>query len=79
MKITLVEGNNTLNINMTYISSTLSGTVTDAYTGAPIAGVQVTLNGSSTTTNASGKYSFAGLQPGSYDIIFSAPGYESIT
>ena len=77
--VTIVAGNNELNVQMTLITGTLFGVVTDASTGAPIQGVAVSLNGASTSTNSSGAYAFAGIVPGSYTIIFSKSGYQTIT
>jgi hypothetical protein len=52
----------------------VSGNVTDADTGAPAAGVSVKLEpaGRTATTNASGAYSFANLEIGSYTVFASA-------
>lgn len=33
----------------------------------------------STTTDQSGSFSFAGLEPGTYSLTFSAPGFENQT
>lgn len=54
----------------------IAGTVTDAGTGTAIAGATVALaGGASTTTDASGAYSFSGLAPGGYTVSASATGY----
>jgi hypothetical protein len=60
-------------------SVSVSGTVTDA-TGAILSGATITLtNGTglklSTTSNAQGNYKFSGLQPGTYNIEVTAPGF----
>jgi hypothetical protein len=70
------------------LSGGLSGMVTDA-TGAFIPGASVVVKGRSssatpapatpartTKTDASGRYLFAGLAPGSYQIEAAAPGFE---
>lgn len=58
---------------------TLSGTVTDAGTGGPIAGATVTVDGAAfATTSASGFYS-GNLPSGTYDVSFAAAGYETVT
>jgi uncharacterized surface anchored protein len=63
--------------------SSLSGSVKEAGTGAPIAGVIVTLTGTddlgnpvskTTETLADGTYSFTGLRPGNYVITETQPG-----
>ena len=65
----------TVNTGATYrIAGTVSGSVA--------AGVVVTLNGSnvgSTITDASGNYSFAGLQSGTYTVNAALPGYVFTT
>jgi len=55
----------------------LYGKVTDAITGSPISGVSVSLNGLEVYTNASGNYSFTGLEPGGYRLEFSKSGYQT--
>src|SRR5215472_4428422 len=58
----------------------ISGTVTAADTGAPIAGVQVSATSPtgqySTTTNAKGFYAFTGVSPDTYNVSFKAEGYQ---
>ncbi len=55
----------------------ISGKVTDAATGAAIAGATVTLsNGAGTTTDSSGAYVFSGLAAGSYTVTASAAGHS---
>lgn len=57
---------------------TVSGTVTAAAGGTPIGGATVDLGARSTTTNASGVYSFTGIPAGTYpSISASYPGYVS--
>lgn len=67
-------------------TGTIAGTVTDAVTGAPIAGALVTATPtsqqgqpSSTTTAADGTYSIGGLIPANYDVTASKAGYDSQT
>lgn len=85
--IVLVEGDNVLDIQLTPVSppvANLNGVVTDANTGLPIQGVLITMvfpvevNGLSTTTDTNGFYSFTGLAPGTYTIVFEKDGYELI-
>lgn len=79
--ITLVEGDNVLNVPLTPIPppvANLYGVVTDAQTGYPISGVKVTIDGLTTYTDASGNYGFTGLSPGSYTITFEKDGYETL-
>src|SRR5205823_10945643 len=56
---------------------TITGTVTDAGTAAPLAGATDSYSGGSTTTNASGQYSLASVAEGSYTVTASASGYTS--
>jgi hypothetical protein len=58
---------------------TLQGTVTDADTGLPIMGATVSADGYSTTTDASGFYSFPSIPEGSYDVTAEMTGYVSET
>lgn len=58
--------------------ATLTGVVTDS-TGIPLSGVKVTIAGVSTYTDASGRYGFTGLTPGSYAVVFEKAGYNTLT
>ena len=54
------------------------GQVTNAMTGAAMSGATVSiLGGASTSTNASGSYTFSGLAPNVYSITASATGYTT--
>jgi Carboxypeptidase regulatory-like domain len=59
--------------------ATLHGSVILA-SGAAVAQATVTVEGSAggqaASTNGSGRYSMSGLNPGSYSVIVTAPGYE---
>ena len=55
------------------------GQITDAATGQPLANVEVTLlapNPVQTITNPDGRFSFAGVPPGSAEVRVSMLGYE---
>src|SRR2546423_1220782 len=62
------------------VTSSLSGDVTDI-TGAVIAGANVVLTDEAartkytTTSNASGHFSFAAILPGAYTVTVSAKGF----
>jgi Ca-activated chloride channel homolog len=58
-------------------TGTLSGIVTDAASGKPVEGVRVVLQGSSltTTTGPDGRYHFAKMAAGNYDIMFEHSHY----
>lgn len=55
----------------------VSGLVTDAGTGETLILANVVIEGTSvgTATNTSGYYTLTGLQPGSYDLLFSYIGF----
>ena len=55
----------------------VSGTVTDAGTGAGLDGVEVDVNGYIATSGTDGGYSLYGFSPGNFDITFSKDGYNS--
>ena len=59
----------------------ISGKVTDAASGAPIAGVGVTATSPTghlhSTTDARGFYVLTGLSPDTYTVTFTASGYNS--
>jgi hypothetical protein len=56
----------------------ITGTVTDRETGAPLATVQVYLQGTSVggLSNATGSFSLANVQPGTYTVIAQRIGYS---
>ena len=59
-------------------TGTLSGTVTDASTTAPLSGATVTLsNGAVTSTNAGGSYQFTSVAAGTYGLSAAKPGYAT--
>jgi len=77
--IRVVAGQTTnLNFTLTSLPTTghITGTVTDASTGDPIEGAQVTAGGYSVSTNATGGYGIE-LAAGTYNVTVSANGYES--
>ncbi|TCC11466.1 peptidase M36 [Kribbella soli] len=66
-------------------TTSLTGTVKDKDTGAPVAGALVYVGGHSSgyagdyagSTDATGKYTITGVAPGTYPkVVVSAPGYE---
>ena len=62
-------------------TGTIAGTVTAASDGAPIAGADVSVDGTglSDITAGDGSYSIPGVPVGSYDVSASASGYDSQT
>jgi Carboxypeptidase regulatory-like domain len=65
-------------------TGSISGNVND-HQGAPLAGAQVTLTNLSTkestngSTDGTGSYSFDGLKPGHYTVVFESKGLVSKT
>ena len=61
-------------------TGTIQGTVKDA-AGNPVAGAQVFLlpSGQQTRTDASGKYTFAGVEPTNYTIRVESPRFQTST
>jgi hypothetical protein len=57
----------------------VSGVVTNADTGVPLAGVTVGYPGGITLTDSAGQYSIAGLPAGAHDMTFAATGYATAT
>ncbi|MCK9435746.1 MAG: carboxypeptidase-like regulatory domain-containing protein [Synergistaceae bacterium] len=57
----------------------LYGYVIDNSTEAGLAGTKVLLGGVSTFTNAGGAYFFLNVEPGTYDLVCSKSGYQTIT
>lgn len=58
----------------------VSGSVKNALTGEPVAGVHIYLNGSTigTYSNEKGQYILNPITPGSYQLIFSHVGFQSV-
>src|ERR1700721_100050 len=63
-------------------SGTVAGSVTDQ-TGAVVAGATVTVTDTAThsarttTTNAAGRYAYVDVNPGTYTIEVTKPGFET--
>ncbi|RCK80077.1 MAG: Cna B domain protein [Candidatus Ozemobacter sibiricus] len=57
-----------------------TGTIYDAYTKAPLENVNCTLKGvKAVTTDMYGRFSFADLLPGNYELTFSKLGWQTLT
>lgn len=59
------------------VETFVSGTVTDAATGAPIAGAEVAIASVKETTNSSGSYTLGLLSPGTHRLVVSRSGYRT--
>jgi len=66
-----------VSLNAPVNPGTLQGTVTDSATNGPVSGATVTAGSNTTTTNASGYYVFGEIEPGTYSVTASAPGYKA--
>lgn len=67
------------NVALIPMPGTVAGTVTDSVTGQPLTTVAVAVAGRQLNTDATGAFSFGGLQEGSYSVSFTKSGYSSQT
>jgi hypothetical protein len=66
---------------------TVSGTLTDSTTGAPVSGASCSLNQeakqvkayATATTDSSGRYSFSGVPAGNYSVLCTATNYVGVS
>jgi len=68
-----------LSLTRIVVPGTMTGSVTDAEDGSPIAGATVSAGTRTTTTDTTGKYTVANVPPGTYEVTASKSGYESST
>ena len=61
-------------------AATLTGSITDAETGEPLAGANIYMasNGRGTTSASDGTYQFTGLSVGQYTVVYSFTGYGNV-
>lgn len=61
-------------------AGSIVGTVRDTATGEPLIGVAIQLKNTliGTTTNLKGKFELKNIQIGSYDLVFSSVGYQTV-
>ncbi len=73
-----VEADKTFAANITLILATgsVTGKVTHASTGAPIADCTVSADGKTATTDTGGNYTISNLLPGDYTVVASKPRYK---
>ncbi|MBC8096190.1 MAG: TonB-dependent receptor, partial [Akkermansiaceae bacterium] len=59
-------------------AGSIAGTIHNNYNGEPLPGITVTVRGTTlaAVTDATGRFSMAGLPPGEYVVSFSKPGFE---
>ena len=66
-------------LSKTMTPGAISGQVTNASTGAALAGATVSFSGGSTTMDSNGAYSFSNVAPGTYNVTASQTGFSSQT
>ncbi len=79
--ITVLSGATTVqDINLAS-GATLSGVVSDATTGLPLAGarVEITANGKAGISDGAGAYTISGLAADDYQLLASKPGYATFS
>lgn len=69
----------TFSTTLAPVTGVLTGTITNAADGRPIAGATVALAGTSGTTNQSGVYRIENVPVGTHSVETSAPGFERRT
>jgi len=74
----VAQGTSTQDVETT---GAAAGVVVDAAQGESLPGANVRIRGTSrgTTTDLSGRYRIEGLEPGSYDLVFSFVGFQRKT
>ena len=76
----VVAGGQTATLNFALSPpGTITGHVTDAAGGSPVAGAAITYQGGEVTTAADGSYTISGIASGNQTITASATGYDSLT
>ena len=65
-----------LTVLVTVAGADVRGRVTDADTGAPVAGANVTAAGAAATTDADGRFFMASLPIGAWEITAELPGFR---
>jgi thermitase len=68
-----------LSLKQVLVPGSITGSVTDAEDGSPIAGAAVTDGVRMTTTDVAGKYTITDVPPGSYEVTASKEDHESLT
>ena len=78
--VTVLEGNTAvahLSLTRIIVPGSITGAITDAEDGSPIAGATVTDGTHTVSTDVAGQYAINDVPPGSYEVAASKEGYES--
>lgn len=76
--VTLRNGKNEVDVALVRLSKArLEGAVTDRTTGAPVAGVRVSVGGVTSETDVQGRFAFADIEPGEYTLRAEYAGYQA--
>ncbi len=73
------NGSVTLDVVLADAPTILEGEVLDASTDEPIVGATVSFAGGTATTDDNGFYKFIGVEPDTYTVTASAPGFLTLT
>jgi hypothetical protein len=77
---TVVSGGNAVaNFPLSEVPGVITGMVTSAKDGSPVAGATVTDGTRTVSTDATGAYTIGSVPPGSYQVTASKSDYESTT
>jgi subtilisin family serine protease/uncharacterized membrane protein len=68
-----------LSLSQIILPGSITGSVTNAKDGSPMVGATVSDGTRTATTDATGKYTVANVPPGTYQVVASKAGYESLT
>jgi thermitase len=82
LTVDVLSGNTAIanfSLSQIIVPGSISGSVTDAQDGSPIAGAVVSDGSRAATTDTSGEYTIADVPPGSYEVTASKEGYGSST
>ena len=68
-----------LSLSQIIVPGSITGSVTDAKDGSPIAGAAVSDGTRTVLTDATGKYTISDIPAGSYQVVAGKEGYRSLT
>jgi thermitase len=80
LTVTILQGSTAVvdfSLSEVIVTGAITGSVTDAEDGSPVAGAVVSDGTRTTTTDASGEYTITGVPVGNYQVNASKEGYES--